>query len=133
MSECVLDTDVLIAALDRQDAHHRNAVEGLTTMIEGEVGLLVSLVNYAEVLVKPAEDERLLRDAVDAIEALGIELVAPTPAIARAAARYRGLGVSLADGFAMATAHAHGASVASFDRRVARALSEAGLSHSLGV
>ena len=127
MSECVLDTDVLIAALDRQDAHHRDAVEGLTTMIKGDVGLLVSLVNYAETLVKPAEDEGLLKDAVEAIEALGIKLVAPTPAIARGAARYRGLGVSLADGFAMATAYAHAASVASFDRRVTRALSEARL------
>jgi len=127
VSGCVLDTDVVIAALDRRDAHHRDAVKGLTTLIDGGIGLLLSLVNYAETLVKPAEDERTLRDAVDAVEALGIELVAPTPAIARNAARYRGLGVSLADGFAMATAHAHGASVASFDSRVGGALSEAGL------
>jgi predicted nucleic acid-binding protein len=35
--------------------------------------------------------------------------------------------VSLADGFAMATARANGASLATFDRRVRRALTPAGL------
>lgn len=127
MSACVLDTDVVIAALDRQDAHHSGAVGGLRRMIGDEVGLLLSVINYAEALVKPAEDEHALRDALDAIEVLGIDLVNPTPAIARDAARYRGLGISLADGFAMATARDRDATVASFDRRVTRALSKAGL------
>lgn len=127
MSACVLDTDVVIAALDRQDDHHSKAVSGVRRMIGDEVTLILSLINYAETLVRPAEDEHVLRAAVDAIEALGIELVSPTPAIARDAARYRGLGVSLADGFAMATARDRDATVASFDRRVTRALSKAGL------
>jgi predicted nucleic acid-binding protein len=96
-------------------------------MIEQEVTLLLSLINYAETLVKPAESERMLDAAVDAIAALGISLVAPTPTIAREAARNRALGVSLADGFAMATATANGASLASFDRRVRRALPRVGL------
>ncbi|MBA3747166.1 MAG: PIN domain-containing protein [Solirubrobacterales bacterium] len=51
-----------------------------------------------------------------------MRLIAPTPAIARDAARYRQLNISLADGFAIATAQARGASLASFDRRVRRAL-----------
>lgn len=127
MSACVLDTDVVIAALDRGDAQHRAAANGLTRMIEHEIGLLLSLVNYAETLVRPAEDERTMRTAIDAIATLGIKLIAPTPAIARAAARYRMLNVSLADGFAMATAAAHKATLASFDRRVRRALPQAGL------
>lgn len=127
MSACVLDTDVVIAALDRGDAHHRAAANGLRAMIEHEIGLLLSLVNYAETLVKPAEDERTMRTAIDAIATLGIKLVAPTPAIARDAARYRTLDVSLADGFAMATAAAYKATLASFDRRVRRALPQAGL------
>ena len=61
MSGCVLDTDVVIAALDRQDSHHAAAA------------------------------------------------------------------VSLADGFALATAQAERASVATFDRRVRRALPKLGL------
>lgn len=121
MSGCVLDTDVVIAALDRHDAHHAAAARALMRMIERETPLLLSTVNYAEALVRPAEDERTLRAATDAIAVLGMRLVAPTPPIARDAARHRGLGVSLADGFAIATAQAHNASVATFDRRVRRA------------
>jgi predicted nucleic acid-binding protein len=127
LSACVLDTDVLIAALDRRDAHHREATRGLNSLLDRKVSLLLSLVNYAETLVRPAEDERTLRTAIDAIATLGIELVAPTPTIARDAARYRTLNVSLADGFAMATAKAHETTLATFDRRVRRALLKAGI------
>lgn len=127
MSACVLDTDVVIAALDRRDAHHGQAAAAIAEMIDGEVALLLSLVNYAETLVRPAQAERTLRAAIDALSALGIRLVAPTPAIARNAARYRACNVSLADGFAIATAHARGASLASFDLRVRRALPTTGV------
>ncbi len=133
MSGCVLDTDVVIAALDRTDAHHRSAARALLKMIDGEVPLLLSTVNYAEALVRPAEDERALRAAGDAIAVLGIRLVAPTPPIARDAARHRRLGISLADGFAIATAQAHGASVATFDRRVRRALRRLGVALAPGL
>lgn len=125
MSACVLDTDVVIAALDRADAHHRAAASALRLMVDDGVPLLLSLINYAETLVRPAEDEAALRAAVAAIETLGIELIAPTASIARDAARLRGSNISLADGFALATARAHAASVASFDRRVRRALKSA--------
>ncbi len=127
MSACVLDTDVVIAALDRRDAHHRAATRWLDSLLERNVALLLSLVNYAETLVKPAENEQTLHTAIDAIATLGIKLIAPTPAIARDAARYRTLNISLADGFALATAAAHKATLASFDRRVRRALPHAGL------
>lgn len=127
MSACVLDTDVLIAALDRRDTHHRAAARGLENLFDGRVSVLLSLINYAETLVRPAEDERTLRTAIDAITTLGIELVAPTPTIARDAARYRTLNVSLADGFAMATAAAQKATLATFDRRVRRALPKAAI------
>lgn len=128
MSVCVLDTDVVIAALDRSDAHHRNAVRAFKRMTEEELDLLLCSVNYAESLVRPAEDERTLRLAVTAIAALGIRIVSPDAAIARNAAGNRGLGISLADGFALATATAHDAAVASFDKRVRRALRSVGLS-----
>jgi predicted nucleic acid-binding protein len=127
LTACVLDTDVVIAALDRRDKHHREAANAVTAMLEAGDSLLLSLVNYAEALVRPAEDSRALETAVDAIAALSIGLIAPTPAIARDAARHRGLNISLADGFALATAEARSANVASFDRRVRRAMSELGL------
>jgi predicted nucleic acid-binding protein len=127
LSACVLDTDVLIAALDRRDTQHRAAARGLENMLDRKVSLLLSLINYAETLVRPAEDERTLRTATAAIATLGVELIPPTPAIARDAARYRALSVSLADGFAMATAKSHDATLATFDHRVRRALPRAGI------
>jgi len=126
-SACVLDTDVVIAALDRSDTHHLNAARAITAMIEEGIPLLLSLINYAETLVRPAEDEQTLRTARDALTGLGIQLIAPTPAIAVNAARHRKLNISLADGFALATAQAHEASLASFDGRVRRALPKVGL------
>lgn len=128
MSACVLDTDVVIAALDRRDAHHDDAAAAITAMINAETQLLLSIVNYAETLVKPAENEDTLRSATAALVALGIRLVAPSPAIARNAARHRRQNISLADGFAIATAQAGGASLASFDHRVRRALTVIGVS-----
>jgi predicted nucleic acid-binding protein len=127
LTACVLDTDVVIAALDRRDAHHELATSMLREMIGSDVERLLSTVNYAEALVRPAEDEQRLRTAVDAIGALGIRLVDPTPALARDAARLRGSNISLADGFALATARSLGAVLASFDRRVQRASSNAGI------
>jgi predicted nucleic acid-binding protein len=121
VNACVLDTDVLIAALDRRDAHHEAAAAALLGLIDAQTPRLLSTVNYAEALVRPAEDEATLRRAVDAIAALGIRLLAPTPEIARGAARNRALSISLADGFALATAQARDAALASFDRRVRRA------------
>jgi len=127
VSACVLDTDVVIAALDRRDPHYAKAADAIRAMYEDGVPLLLSLVNYAETLVKPAEDETTLRTARDALSALGVQLIAPTRAIAVDAARHRALNISLADGFALATAQARGAHLASFDRRVRRALRKIGL------
>lgn len=127
MSPCVLDTDAVIAALDRADAHHAAAAAAFERFSVKEVELLLCTVNYAESLVRPAEDERNLRAAVDAIASLGIRLIAPDAALARNAARRRALGISLADGFALAAAERAGAEVATFDRRVRRALRSAGL------
>jgi predicted nucleic acid-binding protein len=120
MTVCVLDTDVVIAALDRADAHHHEAVAAVRGFSTDGTELLLSLINYAEALVRPAEDERTLRAAVSAIDALALVLVAPTAPLAREAARLRSLNISLAAGFALATARAHGAWIATFDRRVRR-------------
>lgn len=127
MSVCVLDTDVVIAALDRADTHHSEAVRAFERFTAEECELLLCTVNYAEALVCPAQDQRTLRAATDAIAALGIRLLAPDAKVAREAARHRGLGISLADGFALATAVARDAAVATFDKRVRRALRPVGL------
>lgn len=128
MTRCVLDTDVVIAALDRADAHHAAAARAFERWAAGDAELLLCTVNYAEALVRPAESVATMRAAVDAIASLGIRLLAPDAALARNATRRRALGVSLADGFALATGERADAHVASFDRRVRRAIRSAGLS-----
>jgi predicted nucleic acid-binding protein len=128
VSVCVLDTDVVIAALDRADAHHRAAARAFGLWTGEGVELLLCTVNYAEALVRPAEEDQAMRAAVDAIASLGIRLEAPDATLARSAARRRALGVSLADGFALATAERANADLATFDKRVRRALAPAGIS-----
>ncbi len=76
---------------------------------------------------RPGITEDGLRTVKDALTSLGIRLIAPTAEIAVNAARHRRLNISLADGFALATAQAHEASVASYDRRVRRTLPRVGL------
>jgi predicted nucleic acid-binding protein len=126
MSACVVDADVLIAALDRSDANHGVAARAITRMVGHGTPLLLSVVNYAEVLVRPAQDPAALRKAVDSISAMRIDLVSPTTSIARDAARLRGgLGLSLPDGFAVATARARDATVATFDRHMRSCLRRA--------
>jgi predicted nucleic acid-binding protein len=124
---CVLDADVVIAALDRADAHHRAAARTLKRLVGERTRLLLSLVNYAEALVRPGEDDITFRAALDALDAMGIELVPPTAAIARDAARLRSSGISLPDGFALATAMAHDTKLAAFDSRVRRVARSAGV------
>lgn len=128
MTGCVLDTDVLVAALDRTDAHHRQAAKLMHALVDGGTRPLLSLINYAEALVRPAETDVSMRTAIAAVEALGVELAAPTTTISRDAARLRANhNISLADGFAMATARAHQTRLATFDKRVRRALRPAGI------
>jgi predicted nucleic acid-binding protein len=69
VSGCALDTDVVIAALDRRDPHHDRATKAIKAMSEEGVPLLLSLINYAETLVRPAEDESTLRTARDLFRA----------------------------------------------------------------
>lgn len=119
MSSCVLDTDVVIAALDRTDAHHQRAADLLRKLSNEHVRLSISAVNYAEVLVRPSLDDVLHRTAVAAMRQIGIKVVAPGSVVAQAAARLRARhSVSLADCFALATASREGARLASFDAGV---------------
>lgn len=127
MADCVLDADVVIAALDRADSHHRSAARALKAMLADGTRLLLSLVNYAEALVRPADNAETLGAACDAIATLRIELVAPTAQISRDAARLRSsAGISLPDAFALATALARDSTLATFDRDVRKAARRAG-------
>ena len=122
MSGCILDTDVVIAALDRADAQHERAAELFQNLSGEQVRLSMSAINYAEVLVKPSLDEVLHRAAVTAMRRLGIKVIAPGPSVAQDAARLRARhNISLADCFALATAKREDARLASFDAGVRRA------------
>jgi predicted nucleic acid-binding protein len=124
----VLDADVVIGALDTSDDHHAQARDRFTRWQTDRVPRLLSVVNLTEILIAPAAEPALLRAAREAIAALGITLHSPNEAIAVDAARLRAAHpVSLADGYLLATARHLGAGVASFDRRLLRAASAAGI------
>ena len=117
-----LDADVLIGALDANDAHHSDARGLLTNWHEQQETVLISLVNLSEVLVAPAADEHRMRTARSAIAALGVTIHQPTEAIAVEAARLRSRHpISLPDSYLLATARHLHAQVASFDAKIARA------------
>lgn len=117
-----LDADVLIGALDGNDAHHRPARGLLTSWHAQHDTVLISVVNLSEVLVAPAADEPRLRAARSAIAALGVSIHQPTEAIAVDAARLRSRHpISLPDSYLLATARHLDARVASFDAKIVRA------------
>lgn len=118
----VLDADVLIGALDGDDAHHARSRQLFTAWHEQDDALLVSVVNLSEVLVAPAADQQRLRAARKAIAALGATVYTPTEALGVEAARLRGrYPISLPDGYLLATAKNTFATVVSFDGKVLRA------------
>jgi predicted nucleic acid-binding protein len=117
-----LDADVLIGALDGNDAHHSDARGLLTHWHAQQETVLIGLLNLSEVLIAPAADERRLRAARSAIAALGVTIHQPTEAIAVDAARLRSRHpISLPDSYLLATARHLDARVASFDAKIARA------------
>ena len=127
MSSCVLDTDVVIGALDDADAHHRRAATLIHRLVDGGVLLMVSVVNYTEALVKPATEPATFRRAVEAIADMGIDVMPADDAIGREAARLRHRRLSLGDGFALATALRLRSSLATFDERLRNVARESGL------
>ena len=114
----VLDASVLIAYLDREDGHHAAAEELLAQAVEDD--LAVSSLTLAEVLVVPARDGRL--DPV--LAALGDlevqELPFPADAAVRLAQLRATTGLKMPDCCVLLVAENAGASVASFDQRLAQ-------------
>ena len=124
----LLDADVLIGALDGDDAHHDRARELLTGWRQQEDAVRISVVNLAEVLIGPASDPARLATARQAIAALGVAVHLPSEAIGVEAARLRHRHpVSLADAYCLATAKRTSSSLASFDPRVLKAARREGL------
>lgn len=91
----------------------------------GKLGLAISVVNLAEVLLHTVELSRSTGvDPVALLRAAEVRIHAPDEAVARRVAR---LGTSLADGFAVATAQELGARLHTTDAELVRQIRGAGL------
>jgi predicted nucleic acid-binding protein len=118
----VLDADVLIGALDREDPHHAQARRLFTRWRAQEAIRLISVVNLTEVLVAPASDRERLRLARRAIAALGVSIHQPGARVGADAAGLRARHpISIPDAYCLATGRQTGSSVASFENKLIRA------------
>ncbi|MEA2126543.1 MAG: hypothetical protein QOI80_3325 [Solirubrobacteraceae bacterium] len=118
----VLDADVLVGALDGQDAHHADARARFEAWDRDDEGRVMSAVNLSEVLVGPSRDPELLRRARAAIATLRVTIHRPGENVAVDAARVRARHpISLPDAYLLATARHLEATVASFDAKVLQA------------
>jgi predicted nucleic acid-binding protein len=124
----LLDADVLIGALDRNDRHHRRARALLTRWRDDQDDLAISVVNLTEVLVAPSADASTLAKAREAIAALGLRVPQPNEAIGGEAARLRQRHpISLPDAYCLATAKHTSATLSSFDRKIVTAARREGI------
>jgi len=122
----VLDASVLIAHLDRSDAHHARARKLLDETAGDELG--ASAITLAEVLVGPARTGRLA-DARATIDELGVrELALGGDAAMRLAELRAHTRLRLPDCCVLFAAQtAVGAQVATFDDALARRARDLGL------
>lgn len=121
----VLDASVLIAHLDRRDAHHDAATEHMTAVAAEPFA--ASSITLAEVLVAPTRSGSL--PAVDAaLRALDVEEIALPPAASRRLAALRvETGLKLPDCCVLLAAEAARGRVLTFDERLAREAARRGL------
>jgi predicted nucleic acid-binding protein len=121
----VLDANVLIAHLDRHDAHHAAATERLLDLADRQFG--ASSITLAEVLVAPART-RSLPAAQAALRTLEVsELSLPPSASERLAVLRVETGLKLPDCCVLLAAEAVAGTVLTFDDRLAREASRRGL------
>ncbi len=124
----LLDADVLIGALDSNDAHHVGARRLLTAWRRRQDAVAISVVNLSEVLIAPAADPARLATAREAIAALGVRVHVPNAAIGIEAAKLRHRHpVSLPDAYCLATAKHTRSTLVSFDHKVFKAARDEGL------
>jgi predicted nucleic acid-binding protein len=121
----VLDASVLIAHLDRDDAHHAAARERLLALADRPFG--ASQLTLAEVLVAPTRTGALA-PAQRALADLALaELTLPPNASAQLAALRVDTGLKLPDCCVLLAAEAHAGSVLTFDDRLAREATRRGV------
>lgn len=114
----VLDASVLIAYLDSDDNHHVAAEALLVSAVDDDLG--ANPLTLAEVLVVPARDGRL-ESAQTALRALEVnELPFPPDSAVRLAQLRASTGLKMPDCCVLLAAEDAGASVASFDGRLAQ-------------
>jgi predicted nucleic acid-binding protein len=124
----IVDADVLIGALDRNDPHHLRARALFTTWRDDQDACAVSIVNLTEVLIAPSADTAKLSAAREAIAALGVAVHQPNEAIGVEAARLRQRHpISLPDAYCLATAKHTGSAVSSFDEKILKAANREGV------
>lgn len=121
----VIDASVLIAHVDRQDAHHELATERLLDTASQELG--ASSITLAEVLVGPIRAGRL-PEARAALQALGVaELSLPANAAERLAALRAATPLKLPDCCVLLAAEDAQGTVLTFDIQLARQAARLGL------
>jgi predicted nucleic acid-binding protein len=104
MGVVVFDSDVLIGFLNRDDAHHADAVERVRASMEPGNRRLLCAVNYAEIMVGPVRTKN--HDRVwQMLVQFSIETITVDMALANRAAAVRArTNLKLPDAFALATA-----------------------------
>lgn len=119
MGALILDASVLIGLLDSTDAHHGRAVEEVEAADRAGRALLVPATAYSEALVAFARAGRL-RDARDAIAAMGIEIAPLDATIAEHAAELRARhgALRLPHAIVLASARRLDGELLSYDRRL---------------
>lgn len=121
----VLDANVLIAHLDRDDALHASARERLSDLAEQPFG--ASSVTLAEVLVAPTQ-AGTVRAAQAVLRALAVsELPFPADAAERLASLRVETKLKLPDCCVLLAAEATEGLVLTFDERLAREAAQRGL------
>lgn len=121
MGALILDANVLIALLDRSDAHYEKAVEDVDAADQADRELIVPASAYSEVLVAFARVGRLA-DARTAIAAMGIVVAALSTDIAEYAAELRATHATLrlGDAVVLATAGLLSGELLTYDQRLKR-------------
>jgi predicted nucleic acid-binding protein len=117
----ILDASVLIGLLDSTDAHHDRSIDDVEAADRAGRQLLLPASAYSEALVAFARAGRL-REARQAVAAMGIAVVPLTETIAEGAAelRARHERLRLPDAIVLATARERGGELLSYDRRLSR-------------
>lgn len=114
----VLDASVLVAYLDGADDHHAAADRLLAEAIDDDFA--ANPLTLAEVLVVPVRDGRLSQTQAALRDLEVRELPFPTDAAIRLAQLRVSTGLKMPDCCVLLAAEVAGASLASFDERLAR-------------